>query len=101
MQPSHSTDPGRAPATVPYVLTFAALLLLTTGTLALSFLPHGAWTVPATIGIALLKSILIALYFMHLREEPASSWIALLISFLMVATLVGLATLDVASRWLD
>jgi cytochrome c oxidase subunit 4 len=81
-----------------YVVTFAALLVLTTLTFGLSFLPHGAWTVPVTIAIALAKSTLIALFFMHLIEEPVSSWAALLIAVLLVATLITLVLLDVVSR---
>jgi cytochrome c oxidase subunit 4 len=82
-----------------YAVTFAALLVLTTTALGLSFLELGAWTVPVTLGIAAIKSTLIALFFMHLIEESVSSWLAFLVSFLLVATLVTLAMLDVASRY--
>jgi cytochrome c oxidase subunit 4 len=87
--------------TTTYVVTFAALLVLTTLTFGLSFLPHGAWTVPVTIAIAVFKSTLIALFFMHLIDEPVSSWASLLVAVLLVATLITLIVLDVASRWIE
>jgi cytochrome c oxidase subunit 4 len=97
---SSSGAPRHRITTTTYVVTFAALLALTTATFLLSFVDLGLWTGPVTVGIAVVKSALIALFFMHLIEEQASSWIAFLISFLLVGTLIGLALLDVASRWL-
>jgi cytochrome c oxidase subunit 4 len=94
--PSNSHRRHRGLAT--YVVTFVALLVLTTLTFGLSFLPHAAWTVPVTIAIAVTKSTLIALFFMHLIEEPVSSWAALVIAVMLVATLITLMLLDVASR---
>lgn len=82
-----------------YVVTFVALLVLTTVTLLLSFVELGAWTGVVTVGIALVKSTLIALFFMHLIEERVSSWATFLISFLLLGTLIGLAMLDVTARW--
>jgi len=99
----HRSEPGagrRHPTMITYVVAFVALLVLTTLTFALSFLPHGAWSVPVAVAIALVKSALVALFFMHLIEEPVSSWAAFVIAFLLVATLIGLALLDVTSRWL-
>lgn len=91
----------RHPTLATYVVTFVALLLLTTGTFALSFLPHGAWSVPVAVAIALLKSALVALFFMHLIEERVSSWASFVIAFLLVATMLTLVMLDVASRWVQ
>lgn len=99
MRRSASEEPRHRVTMTTYVATFAVLLVLTTATLVLSFVELGAWTGPLTVGIALAKSTLIALFFMHLIEERVSSWAAFLISFLLVGTLVGLALLDVASRW--
>jgi cytochrome c oxidase subunit 4 len=81
-----------------YVTTFAALLLLTSLTLGLSFAPLGAWQTPTALLIALAKSTLVVLFFMHLAEHRASSQVAFLVSILLAATLIGLAWLDVVTR---
>ena len=60
----------------------------------------GGASLPVTVLIATVKSAVIALFFMHLIEEPASSWLALLVAVLLLATLLALALLDVTSRWL-
>lgn len=82
-----------------YVLTFAGLLVLTTLTLLLSFAPLGAWHVPAAMTIAGAKTLLVALFFMHLLEHRTTSWVAVLVSLLLAGTLIGLSVLDVASRF--
>jgi cytochrome c oxidase subunit 4 len=81
-----------------YLVTFGALLALTTATLLLSFAPLGPFHVPTALAIAVAKSILIALVFMHLLEHSRSNAVAFLISVVTAATLLVLAVLDVASR---
>ena len=81
-----------------YVGTFVALLLLTSLTLGLSFAHLGAASVPVALTIALAKSVLVALFFMHLIEHRTSSWLALLVAVLLAGTLIGLAFLDVVTR---
>lgn len=82
-----------------YVLTFVGLLVLTTLTLLLSFAPLGAWHVPTAMAIAAAKTLLVALFFMHLLEHRTTSWVAVLVSLLLAGTLIGLSVLDVASRF--
>lgn len=81
-----------------YAYTFAALLLLTTLTFGLSFAALGAWHVPVALLIAAAKTTLIVLFFMHLREQPATNALAMIIAVLLLAVFVGLSALDVASR---
>ena len=83
-----------------YVWTFVGLIALTTLTLGLSFVSLGAWGIPLALLIALAKAVLLALFFMHLTEQGTANWVTFLISALMVATMIGLAVLDVASRFL-
>jgi cytochrome c oxidase subunit 4 len=81
-----------------YAFTFAALLVLTTATFALSFAPLGDWHVPVALLIAAAKTLLIALFFMHLVEQRTSNWVAIVVAILLVAVFAGLTTLDVISR---
>ena len=52
-----------------YIAVWAALIILTAVTVAVSFLNLGLWNATVALGIASLKSALVALYFMHLRHE--------------------------------
>ncbi len=81
-----------------YVLTLAALLLLSALTLALSFVSLGAWQAPTAILIAVVKALLVALFFMHLAEQTTPARMAALVGVLMGVMLIVIATLDVATR---
>jgi cytochrome c oxidase subunit 4 len=83
---------------IRYALTFAALLGLTTLTLWLSFVPLGALQVPVAIVIALGKSVLIALFFMHLVEQRWTNALAAMTAVVLVFIFLGLTVLDVVSR---
>jgi cytochrome c oxidase subunit 4 len=81
-----------------YSLTFAALLALTTLTLLLSFVSLGGLQIPVAIAIALGKSVLIALFFMHLVEQRWTNALASMTAVVLVVILLGLTVLDVVSR---
>jgi cytochrome c oxidase subunit IV len=81
-----------------YLLTFAALLLLTGLTLGLSFASLGAFAMPVALLIAAGKSLLVALFFMHLVEHGGSARLAFIIGIAFALLLIVLATLDVVSR---
>lgn len=57
-----------------YVAVFCALLLLTAATVAVSYVDMGAFNVAAALAIASLKASLVALYFMHLKDERPLVW---------------------------
>ncbi len=82
-----------------YVAVFVGLLVLTTATLLLSFVQLGAFHVPVAMAIAAAKSVLIALFFMHLIEQRHTNWLVLVIATLLAVTLIVLAALDVLSRF--
>ena len=52
-----------------YIIVWATLLVLTAVTVGVSFLDLGLWNVGVALGIASIKALLVALYFMHLRHE--------------------------------
>ncbi len=81
-----------------YTLTFVALLLLTTATFLLHYLNAGYWSVVIAMSIALTKSVLIVLFFMHLIDQHASNWIAFVVSVLLLCSLIAIAMLDVFTR---
>lgn len=71
----------------PYVLAWAALVLLTLSSFGAHLLPLGAFATPVALAIALAKATIVVLVFMHLLEEAFSIrcvavlnavWVALL-----------------------
>lgn len=81
-----------------YVAAFVALLLLTGLTFGLSFASLGAFEWLSALGIAVTKSVIIALYFMHLVEMSAAHRLAGVIAVCLLATLILLALGDVWTR---
>ena len=84
-----------------YLAVFAALLVLTATTVAVAFVDLGALNTPAAIAIAVVKALLVILYFMHVRWSPRLTWIVAGAAFLWLALLVGGLLVDYLSRpWL-
>ncbi len=81
-----------------YVSVFIALLVLTTGTLVLSYFNFGVWSIVFAMLIAIAKSTLVILFFMHLIDQHASNWIAFVISVLLLVGLMSISIIDVLSR---
>lgn len=75
-----------------YLLVFAALLVLTVVTVAVSYLDLPAFeTVAVALVIASVKAALVALFFMHLKGEKAMVvWPLALTAFLVVSLLAAL-----------
>ncbi|NOK33711.1 cytochrome-c oxidase [Corallococcus exercitus] len=77
----------------------AVLLALTTLTYLLHKLPHGAWSLPVALLIAGAKGLLIALFYMHLREQRASNGLVLITSVVFVAVLLTVCVLETRTRF--
>ncbi len=90
---------GRRPSYASYFITYAALACLTALTVTTASLSLGRIAIAIVLAIAGTKSILVLLYFMHLRYEKR-----LLVRILIpivVATLaifIGLTYTDVLYR---
>jgi cytochrome c oxidase subunit IV len=82
-----------------YILGFAALVVLTGLTFALSTVELGAWSLVVALAIAISKASIIALYFMHLRDHEGASRLVLVIAVLFVAVLSLLVVADVLTRF--
>ncbi len=76
----------------------AAALALVGVSYASAHIDLGGWAMPVALGIAAVKAGLILWFFMELGEMRTSIQVAALVSFLLFVLLVGLATLDVATR---
>lgn len=81
-----------------YVVTWVALLLLTALSFSLSFAHTGAWELPIALGIAVVKSVLVMLFFMHLVEQRFINAFVPIVSVGFAALLVSLIVVDVVTR---
>ena len=89
---------GRVHSRAVYFYVFGALLFLTGLTTAIAYADLGPMSNAAAIGIASAKALLVALYFMHLREESSLTWVFLTISFLFLGILFSFAFGDYLTR---
>ena len=84
-----------------YFLVFGALLALTLTTVLLSMAPLGMWEVPVALGIAACKTILVALFFMHLLQSSRLTWLVVASGVLFLAIMLSLTLADYWTRsWL-
>jgi cytochrome c oxidase subunit IV len=82
-----------------YLLCWLALALLTGLTFGLSTVEMGRWSLVASLGIALTKGILVALFFMHLWDHRGASRLVLVTATLFVVVLSTLVVTDVLTRF--
>jgi len=84
-----------------YVGVFAALLVLTATTTAVSAIDMGPWNTVVALGIAFLKATLVVLFFMHAKYSPPLTRIVIAGGLLWLAIMIFFTFSDFATRgWL-
>ncbi len=78
-----------------YAGAYAALLLLSGLTFAFSFVPLGWLEWPVALGIASVKAVIVAWFFMHLVEMSATYRLTGIIAVALLAILILFAIADV------
>lgn len=82
-----------------YVLVWAGLLILTLTTTGIAFIDLGGqWNTLTAVVIAVVKTVLVVLYFMHLRYSSRLIWVFAGAGFFWLAILVTLTMSDVLTR---
>lgn len=91
-----SESNGHVHVVPPRILlgVWAALLFLTIVTVAVTWVDLGALNIWVALGIATVKALLVALFFMHLKYDKPFNSIVLVSSLFFVALFLGLALLD-------
>jgi cytochrome c oxidase subunit IV len=85
-----------------YTLVFLALLALTAITTAVAYVDLGHFSVVVALTIAVIKMLLVALFFMHLRHSTTLTRIVVAGGLLWLAILITLSMSDFISReWLN
>ncbi len=90
----HQPETHDQHSAVPYVVVWIALLVFTAVTYLTGIQHLGKWALAIALAIASIKSALVALIFMHLRQSSGATRLALLLFFTVsdVATRFTLAT---------
>ena len=81
-----------------YFAVFAALLVLTATTTAISFVDLGPWNTVVALGIAFVKATLVALFFMHVKYSPPLTRIVVAGGLFWLAILIALTLSDFMTR---
>ncbi|GMU21273.1 MAG: hypothetical protein AMXMBFR13_13660 [Phycisphaerae bacterium] len=84
-----------------YIFVFIWLLALLAITIVLAFVPMGVWGTVVGYSIAMVKAVLIMLYFMHVRNASHLTWVFAGAAFLWLGILFVLTLSDYTTRgWL-
>ena len=82
-----------------YIAVWISLMVLTAVTVTSARLQLGAVTIAVVLTIAVVKSVLVLVYFMHLRYEKR--WLVKLLipgTLVLLAIFIGLTYSDVITR---
>jgi cytochrome c oxidase subunit 4 len=90
-------DPRRA-GSLPFVIAWAALLLLAGVSVSTAFLGIGRWAVIAQFGIAAMQAAVLFILFMRLKGPPSLKWVFAGTGFFWLLFLYGLSMTDYADR---
>lgn len=84
-----------------YLAVFAALLVLTALTVWAAFNDLGRFNIGVALLIAVVKAMLVILYFMHVRYSPGLTKLVVAGGFFWLAVLIVFTMSDMVSRdWL-
>ena len=81
-----------------YLLTAAALMVLTAVTVGVSFIPLGGWNAVVAVGIASVKALLVAFIFMHLWYDKKIYLIIFSVALLFLTVFIALTMFDTLQR---
>jgi cytochrome c oxidase subunit IV len=85
-----------------YFAIWAALLVLTYATVAVSRIDLGRLNTVAALTIAFVKALLVVLFFMHIRYSTRLTKLVLVGGFMWLALLIGLTMADEVTRaWIS
>ena len=86
------------PSWATYSLIYLALISLAALTTAIAFIDLGRLNMILAMTIACAKSLLVILFFMHVRSSPRVTWIFVVAGFFWLAILFVLTMNDILTR---
>jgi len=81
-----------------YLVIFVLLMLLLVATIAIASFDLGRLNIVAALLIAVVKALLVILFFMHVRHNPKITWAFVAAGFFWLGILLTLTFTDYASR---
>src|ERR1700691_3041995 len=81
-----------------YVVVFLALLALTGLTTGVAYIDLGAFNTVAAIGIAVIKMLLVILFFMHVKYSPRLTKLVIVAAFFWFGLLLTFTLADEFTR---
>ena len=87
------TRPRRA-----YYTIYAILMVCTYLTWQIAYFDLGSLNTVAALGIAAFKAVLVALFFMHVRDSPRLTWAVVIGGVFWLGLLLSLTMSDYLSR---
>ncbi len=82
-----------------YIWVWVALMALMAATAGLSRVNLGEWSTVVALAIAVVKALLVILFFMHVRyESQKMTWVVIVAGFFWLCLLLGLTLTDYLSR---
>ncbi|MGH9494032.1 MAG: cytochrome C oxidase subunit IV family protein [Candidatus Sulfotelmatobacter sp.] len=81
-----------------YVGVFLALIALTALTTGVAYIDLGQWNTVAALLIAVVKMLLVVLFFMHVKYAAGLTRIAILAGFFWLAIMITLTLSDELTR---
>jgi cytochrome c oxidase subunit 4 len=82
-----------------YIVVWIALMALMTLTAGLSRIDLGEWSTVVALAIAVIKALLVILFFMHVRYESQKiTWVVVIAGFFWLGILLALTMTDYLSR---
>lgn len=81
-----------------YLIVYLGLLVLLASTIGAAYLNLGPFNAVIALGIAVLKALLVLLFFMGLRRSPLLSKVFIGFGLVWLAILIGLTLTDYLTR---
>jgi cytochrome c oxidase subunit IV len=81
-----------------YVGIWAVLIVLTATTVVVAEVELGEWNVVVALAIAIIKAVLVVLFFMHVKDSSGLTKLIIGAGFFWMAILFGLTLNDYLSR---
>jgi len=81
-----------------YLIIFGALMLLLVATVAAGQVDMGPWNTVVAMVIAVIKAVLVILFFMHVRHGSKLTWVFVAAGFVWLGLMVGLTMSDYGTR---
>ena len=81
-----------------YYFTFAALMALLAVTVAVAYLHLGPFNIVAALTIAVIKALLVILFFMHVNGGDRLVWVFIVASLVWLTIMIAGTAHDVLTR---